>query len=98
MRCRPRGRFRAWLPWVILCAVLAFWASGYWKALGNSIFDPVYHVPGLDKLIRAVPPVVTKATPQPGLFSWAILTYSGSGVLFSALIAGLLMGFSPSRW
>ena len=83
------------MPWIILCVVLAFWASGFWKALGNSWFDPVYHVPGLDKLILAVPPVVTKATPQAGAFSWAILTYSGSGVLVSGIIAGLLMGFSP---
>jgi lactate permease len=94
--------FRAWLPWIILCAVLAFWATGFWKALGNSWFNPIYHVPGLDKLVIATPPVVTKLTPQPGVFSWQILTYSGSGVLFSGLIAGLLMGFSPialvKRW
>ncbi|HEX4272739.1 MAG TPA: L-lactate permease, partial [Rhizomicrobium sp.] len=94
--------FRAWLPWVILCCVLAFWATGFWKALGNSWFNPIYHVPGLDKMILAVPPVVTKVTPQAGVFSWQILTYSGSGVLFSGMIAGLLMGFSPialvKRW
>jgi lactate permease len=94
--------FRAWLPWVILCCVLAFWATGFWKALGNSWFNPIYHVPGLDKMILAVPPVVTKVTPQAGVFSWQILTYSGSGVLFSGLIAGLIMGFSPialvKRW
>jgi len=93
----PTGRqvFQAWLPWVVLCAVLAFWATGFWKALGNSWFDPVYHVPGLDKMILAVPPVVTKVTPQAGALSWSILTYSGTGVLVSGIIAGLLMGFSP---
>ena len=26
------------------------------EELGNSLFDPIYHVPGLDKLIMAVPP------------------------------------------
>jgi len=87
--------FHSWLPWVILCAVLAFWASPFWKTLGNKIFDPVYHVPGLDKLILAVPPVVTKITPQAGVLSWQILTYSGTGVLVSGIIAGLVMGFSP---
>jgi lactate permease len=46
-------------------------------------------------MIEAVPPVVTNVTPQAGAFSWSILTYSGSGVLVSAIIAGLLMGFSP---
>jgi lactate permease len=93
----PSGKqvFHAWLPWVILCVVLAFWASGYWKALGNSWFDPVYHVPGLDKLILAVPPAVRVATPQAGVFSFTFLTYSGTGVLVAGIIAGLVMGFSP---
>ena len=95
----PTGKqvFHAWLPWVILCAVLAFWASPFWKSLGNSIFNPIYHVPGLDKLILAVPPVVTKVTPQAGVLSWQILTYSGTGVLVSGIIAGLIMGFSPAQ-
>jgi lactate permease len=88
--------FDAWLPWVILCAVLAFWASGFWKQLGNGLFDPVYHVPGLDKMILAVPPAVRTAAPLSGAFSFTFLTYSGTGVLVSAIIAGLLMGFSPA--
>ncbi|HEX4270112.1 MAG TPA: L-lactate permease, partial [Rhizomicrobium sp.] len=93
----PTGQqvFNAWLPWVILCAVLAFWATDFWKKLGNHIFNPVYHVPGLDKLILAAPPVVTKITPQAGALSWQILTYSGTGVLVAGIIAGLIMGFSP---
>jgi lactate permease len=93
----PSGKqvFHSWLPWVILCVVLAFWASPFWKTLGNKLFNPVYHVPGLDKLILAVPPVVTKAMPQAGALSWQILTYSGTGVLVSGIIAGLIMGFSP---
>ena len=93
----PSGKqvFHSWLPWVILCVVLAFWASPFWKTLGNHLFNPVYHVPGLDKLILAAPPVVTKITPQAGVLSWQILTYSGTGVLVSGIIAGLVMGFSP---
>jgi lactate permease len=93
----PTGRqvFLAWLPWIILCAVLAFWATDFWKHLGNSLFDPIYHVPGLDKMIKAMPPAVRAATPQAAAFSFTFLTYSGTGVLLSGIIAGLLMGFSP---
>ena len=47
------------------------------------------------RLSALVPPVVTKITPQAGVLSWQILTYSGTGVLVSGIIAGLLMGFSP---
>jgi lactate permease len=93
----PTGRqvFDAWLPWVILCVVLAFWASDYWKHLGNLWFDPKFPIPGLDKMVLAVPPVVRAAVPQAGVFSFTFLTYSGTGVLLSAIIAGLTMGFSP---
>ena len=28
---------RAWLPWVILCVVLAFWATDYWKHLAAAV-------------------------------------------------------------
>jgi lactate permease len=100
----PSGKqvFDAWLPWVILCLVLAFWASDYWKHLASVLFAPKFPIPGLDKMIMAVPPVVRAPTAQAGVFAFTFLSYSGTGVLFSGIIAGLLMGFSPAalvtRW
>ncbi|HXS06011.1 MAG TPA: L-lactate permease [Rhizomicrobium sp.] len=85
----------AWVPWVILCLVLIFWATDYWKHLAAGIFSPVFHVPGLDKQIIEMPPVVAKATPLAGAFNFSFLTYSGTGILVSALIAGAFMGCSP---
>jgi len=86
----PTGNqvFKAWLPWIILCVVLAFWATAFWKQLGNSIFDPIYHVPGLDKMILAMPPAVRVAMPQAGAFNFTFLTYSGTGVLVWASSPG----------
>ena len=100
----PSGKqvFDAWLPWVILCVVLAFWASDYWKHLAGILFAPKFPIPGLDKMIMAVPPVVRTPTAQAGVFAFTFLSYSGTGVLVSGIIAGLLMGFSPvalvTRW
>ena len=100
----PTGKqvFNAWVPWLILCVLLAFWATPFWKTLGNHLFDPVYHVPGLDKLVIPGTEIVTKPIPLAVAFSWTLLTYSGTGVLLSGLIAGLVMGFSPmaliQRW
>lgn len=90
-----RQAVTAWVPWVILCLVLIFWASDYWKHLAATLFAPVYHVPGLDKLIIEMPPVVAKPTPLAGAFNFSFLTYSGTGILVSALIAGAFMGCSP---
>jgi lactate permease len=100
----PSGKqvFDAWIPWVILCVVLAFWASDYWKHLASVLFAPKFPIPGLDKMIMAMPPVVRAPTAQAGVFAFTFLTYSGTGVLLSGIISGLLMGFSPmalvNRW
>ena len=90
-----RQAITAWVPWLILCLVLIFWATDTWKHLATAIFSPVYHVPGLDKAIIEMPPVVAKPTPLAGAFNFSFLTYSGTGILVSALIAGVFMGCSP---
>jgi lactate permease len=94
----PTGKqvFNAWMPWVILCVVLAFWASPYWKSLANLWFAPKFPIPGLDRMIFAMPPVVPVPTAQAGAFTFSFLGYSGTGVLVSAIIAGFLMGYSPA--
>ena len=101
----PTGKqvFHAWLPWVILCVVLAFWASRILEdTWAITLFDPVYHVPGLDKMILAVPPVVTKPTPQAGVLSCHIPHLFGhrrAGVRHHRRPAdGLLAGPLVKNW
>ena len=90
-----REALAAWIPWLILCVVLIFWASDFWKHTANAWFAPAYHVPGLDKQVIAVPPVTAKPTPVASVFAFTFLTYSGTGILVSAIIGGLFMGYSP---
>ena len=85
----------AWVPWAILCVVVAFWASDGFKHLVNPLFSPVYHVPGVDKLILQMPPAFSKPTPLPVAFAFTFLSYAGTGILVAAIIAGFVMGFSP---
>jgi lactate permease len=95
----PSGRevFRAWLPWLILCVILGLWATDAWKSLVNPLFSPSYHVPGLDKLIHRVPPIVPKPTDEAAVFSFTFLGYSGTGILLTSIIAGLVMGYRPGE-
>jgi lactate permease len=90
-----REALAAWVPWLILCVVLVFWASDFWKHTANAWFAPAYHVPGLDRLVIQVPPVTSKPVPLAGVFSFTFLSYSGTGILVSAIIGGLFMGYSP---
>jgi lactate permease len=87
----------AWMPWVILCVVLSLWGVDAVKAFLNSLFAPAFPVPGLHNLVLRMPPVVAMPTPEPAVFTFTFLSYSGTGILASAIISGFLMGFSPLR-
>jgi len=86
----------AWVPWLILCVVVAFWSSDALKHLVNPLFSPTIPVPGVSKMIIQMPPAFAKATPLAvGFFPFALLSYAGTGILVAALIAGVVMGFGP---
>jgi lactate permease len=87
----------ALLPWVIVCIVLLVWGTDRFKKAVNPFTTYAYAVPHLNKLINKMPPVVPHATPEAAVFSFTWLTYTGTGMLIAAIIAGTLMGFSPSR-
>lgn len=87
----------AWVPWIILSVIVAIWGTGWFKGIVNPIFTWKYEVPGLHNVIMKVPPVVAKAHPEAAVFSFTYMSYTGTGVLFAALISGLIMRFSPWR-
>lgn len=85
------------LPWIILCAILLIWGTGWFKSAVNPIFSWNYDVPGLDKAIAKVAPVVAQPTPERAQFLFQYLSFTGSGMLIAAIISGFIMGFSPGR-
>jgi lactate permease len=93
----PAELFTALLPWIILCAILLVWGTGWFKAAVNPIFTWNYAVPELHNMINKVAPVVPKPTPEGAVFSFTYLSFTGTGMLISAVIAGLLMGLSPGK-
>jgi len=91
-----REMFNAWVPWLILCVVVAFWASDSLKNLVNPLFSPNIAVPGVDKMIIQMPPAFTKPLPlRVGFLPFIFLSYAGTGILVAAIIAGFVMRFSP---
>ncbi len=85
------------MPWIIVCVILLVWGTGWFKALVNPIFSWNYDVPGLDKMINKVAPVVAQPTPERATFAFTYLSFTGSGMLIAAIISGFLMGFSPAK-
>src|SRR6516165_7558736 len=84
----------AWVPWVILSAVVAIWRTKWFKALVNPIFTWNYPVGGLHNLVQKVPPVVAKPATEAAVFSFTYLSFTGTGILIAAIIAGFVMRFS----
>ncbi|MBX3521927.1 MAG: L-lactate permease [Xanthobacteraceae bacterium] len=85
------------LPWIIVCVILLLWGTNWFKAHVNPWATWNYAVPDLHNMINKVAPIVAKPTPEGAVFSFTWLSYTGSGMLIAAIIAGLLMGFSPLR-
>jgi lactate permease len=87
----------ALLPWIIVCIVMLIWGNGQFKSWANSIFFYNYPVPELHQMINKVPPVAAKPTPEGAVFAFTYLSFTGTGMLIAAIVAGFLAGFSPVK-
>jgi lactate permease len=93
----PGELVTALLPWIILCAILLVWGTGWFKNAVNPIFTWNYAVPELHNMINKVAPVVPAPTKEGAIFSFTYLSFTGTGMLIAAIIAGLIMGLSPGK-
>ncbi len=82
------------MPWIIVCAVLLIWGTGWFKALVNPVFAWNYAVEGLHNVVQKVPPVVAKPTSEAAVFAFSYLSFTGTGMLIAAIISGSAMGFT----
>ncbi len=90
----PGEVFRAWVPWMILTVAVLLWGVPEVSALLNRLTTVQIEVPGLHNLIERLPPAVAVARLQPAIFNLNWLAAAGTGILFAAIISGLVMGFS----
>jgi lactate permease len=86
---------KAWIPWLILSVGVILWGTPQFKALLDGISIVRIPVTGLHNLIERMPPVVVKPTAEAAIYVFNWLSATGSGILVTAVVAGLVMGFSP---
>jgi lactate permease len=86
---------KAWVPWLVLSIVVFAWGLPTIKTALDKISAPKFPVAGLHLMVQRVPPVVRKPTAEAAVYSLNWLTATGSGILVAAIIAGLIMGFTP---
>jgi len=86
---------KAWIPWLILSIAVILWGTPQFKALLDNLSIVRIPVTGLHNLVERVPPVVLRPTPEAAVYLFNWLSATGSGILVAAVVAGLVMGFSP---
>jgi lactate permease len=85
-----------WLPWVILSVVVITWGIPAVKNLLDGVTYQI-SVPNLDGAVLRTPPISPSAQPMPAVFSFVWLSSIGTGVFFSALVTGLVLGYRPAN-
>ncbi|HEX4962493.1 MAG TPA: L-lactate permease [Thermoanaerobaculia bacterium] len=101
----PRTAFKALVPWLLLCLFVFIWGYPAAKDFlngGTEGHENFLHgislinipVPGLDKAVVRVPPVVKKPTPEGAVFALNWLSATGTSLLLTGMVSGLILGFS----
>ncbi len=96
---RPSSRevVVAWMPWVILSITVFMWGLPQVKAVFNALSAFEVPVPYLHKAILRAPPVVAEVRAEEATFVFNWLSATGTALLVSGVISGLLLGLSPAR-
>lgn len=90
-----REKVKAWAPWAILSAFVFVWGLPEIKAILDQLATLRFPVPGLDQLVFRVPPVVAAVRAEPAVFSLTGLSATGTAIFFSAIVSGLVLGYTP---
>jgi lactate permease len=89
--------FRAWTPWLILSVFVFLWGTPQFRAWLDSLWVWKMPIPYLHNLVFKVPPVVAEAHSEAAVYTLNLLSATGTGILLSAVVGGLVLGFNPLR-
>ncbi len=92
-----RKVFRAWLPWLILSVFVFLWGTPQFRAWLDALWAPKIPIPYLHNLVFKVPPVVAEAHAEAAVYTFNLLSATGTGILLSAIVGGLVLGFNPLK-
>ena len=90
-----RAVIMAWMPWAILSVFVFAWAIPVVKKALDRIAVVKIPFDGLHNMIQKGPPVSPTPHLEGAIYNFNYLSATGTGILLSALVAGLLMRYSP---
>jgi lactate permease len=90
-----RAALRAWTPWILLTVFVFVWGLPQMKKALDGLSIVRVSVPYLDKAVVRVPPVVARPEPEAAVFSLNWLSATGTSLLLSGIVSGLVLRLSP---
>ena len=91
---------QAWVPWILLSALVFLWGIPAMKKAFDGVSSPSFSVPRLHQVVVRTHPVVPLPTPEKptkpeaAVFKLNWLSATGTGILAAAILAGLFMRFT----
>jgi lactate permease len=97
-RFRPsrRDTIIAWMPWVLLCALVFAWGLPSVKKELDRAGTFSFEIAQLHKSVVRVPPVVPIEKREEAVFSLNTLSATGTALLAAGILAGLLLRLPPA--
>ena len=91
---------KAWSPFLILTVMVTIWTLKPFKAMflpGGAMQAWTFNipVPYLDQLVLKTAPIVANATAMPAVYKFDLIAASGTAILFSAILAMLVLRITP---
>ncbi len=88
---------KAWSPFIILTVFVILWGL---KPIAAALDSVTYKwfVPGLDKVVIQVAPIVNKPTPMAALYKVNWLSAAGTALFFASIVSALILGIGPGRY
>jgi lactate permease len=87
----------AWLPWIILTALVFLWGLPATKQFLDGLFMLTLPVSGLHEMIQRVPPVAPEPELEGAVYRLNLLSATGTSILLAGILSGFLMGARPAQ-
>lgn len=89
--------WRAWLPWIFLTAFVFTWGMPDVKKALNALYAPEIPVPYLHLAVEKVPPVAPKPVLEKAVFTFNVLSATGTALLFAGIASAIGLGVGVRR-
>ncbi len=95
-RHTPGEVFVAWSPYLLLVICVLLWGSASTKAILDKA-TVIFPWPALHNMIQRMPPITPAPAPYAAMYTFNLLSASGTSCLFAVFMSCVVLKVSPAR-